>query len=259
MRIASNITNIIAACTVEENGCSYTLLLPPQRLDRKTYEAVNKCFTALDGKWNRKAQGHIFDYDPSDALDELLLTGEVTSSKKVFQFFPTPREVAVQLCDMADLSAAANVLEPSCGKGDLADVIYERGVKELMGIELNRDLDKFLKDKPYPTMTGVDFLQFAKDVREGKTQSQWTHIIMNPPFSNHQDVTHIMAAWNILKPGGTLVAICSPSPFFRTDKASAAFRQWLEDSSAAVIDVPEGTFKTSGTMIRTKIIKAKKR
>lgn len=258
MKIAEDISKILAACRIEDNATFYTLFLPPEQLDRKTYEAVNKCLVSLGGKWNRKAKGHVFDYDPTDALDEALLTGEIIDAKKVFQFFPTPREVAEQMCDMAALAPSSDVLEPSCGKGDLMDAIYGRGIQNLIGIELNRDMDKYLKDKPYTTMTGIDFLEFVEDVQDGKVRNQWTHIIMNPPFSKQQDIDHIWAAWSILKPGGTLVSLCSPSPFFRTDKASVAFRNWIETVSADVVDVPEGAFKSSGTMIRTKIIKAQK-
>lgn len=59
-------------------------------------------------------------------------------------------------------------------------------------------------------------------------------------------------------PGGVLVSVLSPSPFWRTDRKSADFRDWLSEVCAEVFDVPEGAFKESGTMIRTKIIKARK-
>lgn len=252
MKISEDIIKILAACKTDSN----TLYLPGEQLDRKTYEAVNKCLTAIGGKWNRKAKGHVFDCDPADALDEMLLTGEIVDSKKVYQFFPTPHDVAEQMCDMAELTSTSNVLEPSCGKGDLMDVIHEHGVENLIGVELNRDMDMYLKDKPYTTMTGVDFLAFAGDVRDGKIRNPWTHVIMNPPFSKQQDVKHILTAWDVLRPGGVLVSVCSPSPFFRTDKKSVGFRTWLEETNAEIVDVPEGAFKSSGTMIRTKIIKA---
>lgn len=254
MKIAENIINILAECKTDGN----TLYLPGEQLDRKAYEAVNKCLVAIGGKWNRKAKGHVFDHDPADSLDEMLLTGEIVDSKKAYQFFPTPREVAEQMCDMAELTHASDVLEPSCGKGDLMDAIYDRGVEHLIGVELNHDMNMYLKDKPYTTMTGVDFLAFAGDVRDGKIRNTWTHIIMNPPFSKQQDVAHILAAWDILQPGGVLVSVCSPSPFFRTDKKSVGFRAWLEETGAEIVDVPEGSFKSSGTMIRTKLIKAVK-
>lgn len=253
MKIADSILKILSVCRVEGN----VLYLPEGQLDRKTYEAVNKCLVNIGGKWNRKAKGHIFDYDPEEALSNILLTGETVDTKKIYQFFPTPREIAEQMCDIAELTSAAKVLEPSCGKGDLMDVIYNRDIAYLFGVELNQDMDKYLNEKPYTTLTGIDFIsEFAEDKN---IQHDWTHIIMNPPFSKQQDVSHIWAAYSILKPGGMLVSVVSPSPFFRTNKTSIDFREWLDEVNAEVIDVPEGAFKESGTPIRTKIIKLRKR
>ena len=159
------------------------------------------------------------------------------------------------MCRMAELDNDCVVLEPSCGRGDLADEIYAAGVANLLGVEINPDMCRYLSDKPYTTETGVDFLVFA-DADENK--NVYTRIIMNPPFAKHQDVDHILAAYNLLSSGGVLVSVVSPSPFFRTDKKSVAFQNWIREVDAEVIDVPEGAFKESGTMIRTKIIKAYK-
>ena len=185
MKISDEILGILSRCTVDGN----TLYLPDEQLDRKTYTAVNKCLVNIGGKWNRKAKGHVFDHDPSDDLDSMLLTGETVDMKKVYQFFPTPKEIAQQMCQMAELDKTCIVLEP---------------------------------------------------------------------FSKHQDVDHILAAYNLLAPGGVLVSVVSPSPFFRTDKKSVLFQNWMKEVNAEVVDVPEGAFKESGTMITTKIIKAYK-
>ena len=55
---------------------------------------------------------------------------------------------------------------------------------------------------------------------------------MNPPFANGKDVDHIRLAWSMLKPGGRLVAICCEGPFFRDDRKSAEFRDWLDEIGA---------------------------
>lgn len=251
MKISDEILAILSKCAVEET----ILFLPQEQLDRKTYLAVNKCLSNIGGKWNRKAKGHVFDHDPSDDLDSMLLTGETVDMKKVYQFFPTPTAVAEQMCGMAELDANCVVLEPSCGRGDLADVIYAAGVANLLGVELNPDMRRYLDDKPYKTVTGIDFLQFAKDT---ENQNVFTRIVMNPPFAKHQDVDHILAAYRLLVPGGILVSVSSPSPFWRTDRKSVEFQNWIQDVNAQVVDVPEGAFKESGTMLRTKIIKVRK-
>jgi len=248
MKIAENILAILAECRVEGN----TLYLPEGQLERKTYEAVNKCLANIGGKWNRKAKGHVFDYPPGEALENLVLTGETEDMKKALQFFPTPRPVAEMVCDMADLSPGDRVLEPSCGKGDLADVVYERGVTDITGVEINPEMDKYLAEKPYPVLTGVDFLALAGDAN---VRRDWSRVVMNPPFARQQDIDHIRAAFELLRPGGVLVSVISPSPFFRANRKSVEFREWLDDNVADIVDVPAGAFKDSGTSIATKIIK----
>lgn len=247
MKIKQEILSILEECTIEGN----LLFLPPRQLDRKTYEAVNKCLMNLGGMWNRKAKAHVFDYDPSEAFDNLLMTGETEDMKKRFQFFPTPRELAEFMCDFAELSPTHTVLEPSCGRGDLADVIYER-CQNLTCIELNEDMSRYLADKPYPC-TFMDFLSMSAE-----SQGKFDRIIMNPPFSRQQDILHVLHAYELLAPGGILVSVLSTAPFWRTNKPSTDFRAWLEDNYGETVPVDEGVFRESGTMIQTKIIKVKK-
>jgi predicted RNA methylase len=253
MKITNDVLAVLSECSTDGN----VLYLPSIQLERKLYEAVNKCLTNIGGKWNRSKKGHVFDYAPADALDNLLLTGETEDLKKKFQFFPTPRNIAELMCELAELTADSRVLEPSCGKGDLADVIYEQGVAALTGIELNPDMDKYLSEKPYRTILNLDFLEFVEIFSEAKNHwsNELTHIIMNPPFARQQDIDHIRAAFDVLNSGGILVSVVSMSPFFRTNKKSADFRDWLAENNADIIDVPAGAFKASGTNIPTKIIK----
>jgi len=248
MKIPENILKILAECRIEGN----TLFLPPEQLDRATYTKVNKCLEDIGGKWNRKAKGHVFDDDPAEAFENLILTGETEDMKKTFQFFPTPRNIAELMCDMAELEDGQWILEPSCGKGDLADVIYERAPQHLYCVELNEGMKKYLDGKPYKT-TYADFLHLHSD-----TELPYDRIVMNPPFSRQQDIDHILHAFDLLKDGGILVSVVSVSPFFRTNKKAVDFRAWLEDCDAEIVDVDKGAFRESGTEVPTKIIKVRK-
>lgn len=244
-KIADDILDILGECRTEGN----TLYLPDRQLERSTYQAVNKVLESIGGKWDRKAKGHVFaDGDPAELLDNVILAGEITDLKKQYQFFPTPRPIAEKMCELAELDSTCIVLEPSCGKGDLADVIYEAGVKELVGLELNREMEKHLTGKPYATLTGIDFLEFVKDPG---IKTPWTRIVMNPPFSRQQDIDHILTAYGILRPGGILVSVVSESPFFRSNKKSVDFRAFLDEHEAVIVPLEEGAFKESGT---TKLI-----
>ena len=258
MKISKEILAILERCRIEGN----VLFLPAVQLDRKDYQEVNKCLENIGGKWDRKVRGHVFDDDPTEAFNNMLITGETTDMKEILQFFPTPRTIAEQICDLAELTEDSIVLEPSVGKGALADVIWERGVSSLLGVELNQDMKKYLDAKPYNSIVGVDFLELAKELKNGDARQRFTHIIMNPPFSKQQDIDHIMAAFELLVPGGVLVSVVSPSPFWRTNEKAQGFRDWLQTGDSLElmeeIDLPEGAFKESGTMIPTKIIKLRR-
>jgi predicted RNA methylase len=253
MKITDDILHILTRCRVENN----TIFLPEQ-LERKDYEAVNKCLTNIGGNWNRKDKVHIFDYDPAEAMEIMIVTGKTENARKKYQFFPTPRPVVEFLCDLAELDSGSDVLEPSVGRGDLADIIWERGPKSLCGVDIDKAHGRYLTGKPYETHTGVDFLEFAEDVLSGKEKSSWNRIVMNPPFSRQQDVDHIRKAFEILRDGGILVAVASPSPFFRGNSKSVEFRAWLESLGAETHELAEGMFKESGTNIRTTVIKIRK-
>ncbi|HYH01984.1 MAG TPA: SAM-dependent methyltransferase [Bacillota bacterium] len=257
MKIADQVLDILAECRTEGN----TLCLPDKQLDRKTYEDVNKCIVNIGGKWNRKAKGHVFDYDPAEALDNLILTGETTSPKNVFQFFPTPRPIAKIMCDMAEINQYSRVLEPSAGNGALIEVIAERGPESIYVVELNPDMERYLIPlKEQSLMVDRPFFCEIDDflTLNLKNKISVNRIIMNPPFTKQQDIDHIREAFSVLYDGGIMVSIVSESPFFRTNRKSEEFRSFLTDNNAEIVPLPEGAFKESGTMVRTRIIKIKK-
>lgn len=246
MEIKKSILDIIASCEIHDK----LLLLPPVQLDRTDYVAVNKVLEALGGKWNRKEGGHVFDYDPSEKIEEIILTGEYTDAKKDYQFFPTPPDLAEYLCNLAEIDETTTVLEPSCGKGSITDAVWKRKPARLLGIELNEDLKPHLSGKPYEILLGQDFLTYT-----GET---WDRIVMNPPFSKCQGRTHILKAYELLNSGGILVAVASSSILWRTDNRSEVFRDFLSGVHASIEELDEGTFKESGTMVRACIVKIRK-
>ena len=247
MGIKENIRDILAECRAEGN----VVYLPQRQLERADYEAVNKVLSALGGKWNRKAKGHVFDYEPEDALEEVVLSGEYSDVKKEFQFFETPKELAQKLCDMAEITSDCSVLEPSVGKGRIADEIIKRNPKDLRCYEINKDLEKFLSEKEYSVNFG-DFLTASEE------EINADRIVMNPPFSKQQDIDHVYKAFEVLNPDGILVSVMSTSHTYRTNRKSELFRDFLEMTGAEVEILPEGTFKESGTMVRSCVVKIRK-
>lgn len=248
MKIREEILKILDRCEIKGN----IIFLPQMQLDRKTYREVNKHLENLGSKWNRKVKGHIFDSDPTDSFENMLLTGETTDLKKEFQFFETPPELAKKMVEMAELKKTDMVLEPSAGLGAIVKHI-ENG--RLFFNDINQN---FVDSLAYDLMVaGKDiFSQGCQNFL--KTNDKFDKIIMNPPFTKQQDVDHILHAYSLLNPGGILVSIVSEGPFFRENKKSMAFREFLAENSAEIIKNPEGTFKASETMVSTRIIKIRK-
>jgi precorrin-6B methylase 2 len=85
------------------------------------------------------------------------------------------------------------------------------------------------------TLVGTDFEAF--DAPE-----QYDAIVMNPPWSGGADVRHVMRAYGMLKPGGRLVALMSMHPSFAQDKASQAFRGWMEGLGGSSQKIPASDF-----------------
>ena len=137
MKVNETVRDILAECRIEGN----VLFLPERQLDRKTYVDVNKVLEAMGGKWNRKIKGHVFDNSPEEKLEEVIISGEYTDAKKDFQFFETPETLASKLCDMAEITPDCSVIEPSVGKGRIADEINKRNPKSLVCFELNNDME----------------------------------------------------------------------------------------------------------------------
>ena len=158
-------------------------------------------------------------------------------------FFATPRDLADRMVQSLGVSyprgGKIRILEPSAGDGALADAVRredqrmsdvwsERGlVADIVCVEENPDRAAVLAAKQYRVVK-TDFLQMSVPV----DQMKFDKIIMNPPFSNYQECAHLWHAYQMLKPGGTLVAVISDAVNRRSDRMYAAFRSWLYDLNA---------------------------
>ncbi|MDM8174768.1 DUF4942 domain-containing protein [Olivibacter sp. 47] len=113
-------------------------------------------------------------------------------------FFPTPKEVVDIMLRHVDLRGKT-VLEPSAGKGDIIDVLKERGANVIC-CELNEDLAVIAGNKA--KLIAKDFLTVTSE-----QISHVDYIIMNPPFS--ADDQHINHAWDIAPDGCEIIALCN--------------------------------------------------
>jgi SAM-dependent methyltransferase len=157
-------------------------------------------------------------------------------------YFPTPRAVIDRMIDLADIPShsACDVLEPSAGHGAIIDALAEvRPMATVTACEKWGTLRDILGAKG-ANLAGSDFTEFEPG-------TAFDFVLMNPPFEKGQDAEHIMRAFDMLKPGGRLVSVMSPGPFFRSDRKSQEFRDWFDDHGGERIDLPAGSFKESGT------------
>lgn len=160
----------------------------------------------------RAAKG---DINPIKALER-----EIVGTNTGIDFFPTPTSEAKEMVELADIEPGMDVLEPSAGNGNIAEEIRAAGVEPDV-IEISDKLRKILGAKGF-NVIGYDFM--IHDF-EGKL---YDRIIMNPPFSDSQDIKHVQFAYELLKPGGRLVAIMGEGAFFRSDRKALDFQNWID-------------------------------
>jgi len=115
-------------------------------------------------------------------------------------FYPTPERIGIRMVNEM-FEAIKNVdepyiLEPSAGKGDLADFVKNYGNRaNLFVIESDPDLQATLIGKKF-NLVAHDFMTYVPSYR-------FDGIVMNPPFSS--GTKHLLRAWEIMKDG---VIVC---------------------------------------------------
>jgi len=242
MKIADEVLAVLSAA--ETNGNELKLV---GTLDRKMYVKVNDILEAAGGKWNKKAKAHIFEDGALERLDEIILTGEVDKPKDEFNYFPTPSNVVDRLIELAGITKAMSVLEPSAGRGAIA----LRCVKE------GAEVDCFeLMEANYDVLHNLGVFRFIQcyDFLMREPTQIFDRVVMNPPFQKQQDIKHVTHALKFLKDGGKLISVMSSSITFRENKLTKEFRDLIDERGGWIERLPEGSFKESGTMVNTCIV-----
>jgi len=161
--------------------------------------------------------------------------------------FPTPRDLAERVAQLADVQPGNRVLEPSAGTGMLLGALGGRmfGPQDVKygrvhAVEISGALCPVLREQfPLTVIHQGDFMTMDADDFGG----EFHRIVMNPPFDHGADIRHIEHARRMLKPGGRLVAICANGP-----RQRAAFY----DDAAHWEDNGRGRF--AGTDVDTAIV-----
>lgn len=156
-------------------------------------------------------------------------------------FFPTPEAAARRMVSNAFVKHGDRVLEPSAGRGDLAEAIAEAvGVGSVDVCEINPRLRGILARK-WAVWGASDFLE-VDDTLDGR---KYDAVVMNPPFQDRQDAAHIMHAFKFVRRGGCVVALCSPALFFASDKRAERFREWFNVNDGERLGAVDGFAMTN--------------
>lgn len=253
LSISPIVWDVLSRSTLGDN----TLVLPPGQLDRKTYEAVNKVLEILGGKWTRSAGAHVFKDSPGMALAEALESGAVTDPVKLFQWYPTPDEVADILIQSSGLGAdfTGTILEPSAGDGPIIKAARRRAPLACFDV-------CEVQDRLLPALAALDARLVHRDFLDfhpAKAAPLYPFILANPPFTKGQGVRHADHMLDLLAPGGTLACILDAGVNYRQDRATNAFIERLgAETTARFQTLPSGAFKSSGTLVSTVILVARR-
>jgi hypothetical protein len=209
------------------------IVLPKTPLNH--YDAIKDLMLKAGGAYKSKNKSSFFSFDegidPHSVLNSLL-SGEVINVKQETQFFGTPTVVGNEALETLGNIWGKRILEPSAGDGALADLARAKEA-DVFVIENYEVLDKdFLSVSPQETGT-------------------FDAVLMNPPFSNRQDIAHILHALSFLNGQGELTAIMSPQFQTAKFKASENFKALMELAQAEITPIAKGAFQESGTAAGT--------
>lgn len=140
-----------------------------------------------------------FDYDAGDVLGEVLASGMIPDHKS-HQYYPTPRHLAQEAVQLAEIAPGHRCLEPSAGQGAIAELMP----RDTVCVEASQLHCAVLEAKGFESIHFGDFLQY----HPGRV---FDRIVMNPPFSQGRAQAHVEHAASMLAPGGRLVAILPAS------------------------------------------------
>jgi hypothetical protein len=244
----------------EIEGSELTL---PNQLERKLYERTNKVLEILGFKWNRGRNAHVLPGGGDakavvKALVKALDAGSIVDPVKATQFYPTPPAVAelmvrLTLGSLLSVPKKVRILEPSAGKGAIISAVRAKYSDALFDVcEIDPARAQQLSETPGVTVVGADFLQYTVFPANG-----YKVILMNPPFSNGQDVAHVRHALTMLsKSGGYMAAVMAGSVQTREDRSSKALRQELAATGAdyEFRPLPADSFRESGTGVNAVVL-----
>lgn len=165
-----------------------------------------------------------FDYNAMPAINTVSRLGYLPDQHS-HQFFPTPKALAEELVEWAELGNDHAVLEPEAGDGGLVDVIPNKD--RLTCVEVSPIHASVLVAKGYATVN--------KDIFDFKPDQVFDRIIMNPPFSQGRAESHVRHVAQWLAKDGLLGAIL-PASLKGKEVVPGFVHEWSEVKEKRFVD-----------------------
>lgn len=182
--------------------------------DTDELAAAVECFDTL-------LQSAVIPPDPNAIRLRDMLYRAKMYQKGDIQF--TPPELAKELVALAGVRKDSRVLVPEAGIGNIADAAKEV-TDHVDCIERMTDFCEILKLKKHNVI--------GNDLLTAETAPIYDAVVMNPPFS--EECEHIKRAFDFLRPGGSLVAVCSSSIQWKSTRKYEQFRDWLSEHTHSI-------------------------
>lgn len=182
--------------------------------DTDELAAAVECFDTL-------LQSAVIPPDPNAIRLRDMLYRAKMYQKGDIQF--TPPELAKELVALAGVRKDSRVLEPEAGIGNIAEAAKEV-TDHVDCIERMTDFCEILKLKKHNVI--------GNDLLTAETAPIYDAVVMNPPFS--EECEHIKRAFDFLRPGGSLVAVCSSSIQWKSTRKYEQFRDWLSEHTHSI-------------------------
>ncbi|MGY5311628.1 hypothetical protein ACXGR8_34610 [Nocardia gipuzkoensis] len=251
---------ILAESRIEGNN-----LYLPKRLSQADYRKVDRVIETMGGKWNRRAQAHVFPSDPTEIIEAAVARGTTpnTTRKVLEAYFATPEPLARHVVagahsDLAALPPGAHVLEPSAGDGVFVRAILAANpTVHVTAVEPDRERAARIAYDPRVTVVVSSFEEFATT----PTPQQFAGVVMNPPFALPGRATvwmdHLYTSWELLLDGGQLLGLAPANIGYRSDRSHRAMREFITEHGGFT-DIDSRAFTTSGTDVDTVLLHARR-
>ncbi|WOI85962.1 DUF4942 domain-containing protein [Rhodococcus qingshengii] len=168
-------------------------------------------------------------------------------------FYPTPPRLIATMIDKLDREGCKAILEPSAGRGDLAEGItnYAKNRDRWYGVTVDTiEVD----DELAAILAAKGMKPIARDFLTFESYRHYDAVVMNPPF--YTGAAHLLKALDLMKNGGQVVSLLNAetlrNPYTNERKELAS----KLESLGASIEYVEAAFETADrkTSVETAIV-----